>query len=485
MFGAVKILFSAVSLFITVTAGFKFSADSFSEIDVLVREGKHYLESIKEKANVPQYGTCWKNAIAELQIGCKYLSENVQSDLALRFTDCFMQMSGLEPIVCFEPKDACLKKLSDRAFNAYVEFYTHTQSICYFLQSQVWHEEAEKTIDRLSVTSLHVSNQLEEAEKIQENLMIQQKESLILQHNLLDNGKNIASALDISKDKIDTIMKEFQSSTQEQRKALFELFEKLTSLKSWAMEEVSWLNSLLFYVSAIILAYIFTSSLRTQQARIYVFILLTLNYVVEQYIYSLMVNKMSDSDSIHSTIWLCRKVFIFLSILVTFIMALRYCDYNLANYRLLLEIRNQNLKILNQFKMNAKQENGFKPELLLNHKNMFLASNSMISNISTKNEEKLEYRESDFLPCQNNTPIINSTSNTHNVKLIKELVTPQSFNFNHDAIDSADTVSETSKRSEKLKTPERVHNGRLKTPDTVQIESHYNLRKTRSTRMKS
>lgn len=36
-------------------------------------------------------------------------------------------------------------------------FFTHTQNICYFLQAQVWQEETDMTINRLSATSSQVS----------------------------------------------------------------------------------------------------------------------------------------------------------------------------------------------------------------------------------------------------------------------------------------------------------------------------------------
>ena len=33
--------------------------------------------------------------------------------------------------------EVCLEEVDNNAFNAYTNFFTHTQNMCYFLQSQV------------------------------------------------------------------------------------------------------------------------------------------------------------------------------------------------------------------------------------------------------------------------------------------------------------------------------------------------------------
>lgn len=327
----------------------KYNVAFISDLSFVAKEGKQLWESLSEKVNLPQYGSCWKEAISDLRVGCKFLSEDVQSDLAVRFADCFLQMSGYEPIMCNEEKKTCLRNLSDRAFNAYTEFYTHTQSICYFLQNQVWHEEAQKTIDRLSDTTIAVSAQLEEAEQIQNDILNQQKESVILQHYLLSNGKSIASALESSEEKISRIMKDFQDSAVEHKKLLFELFEKLTLLRSWVMVEMSWINCIIFYMSVMIIGYLFTSLSITKNARGFIFLLLTFNYFIERCIYGNSEVTNQSEENIIYWIWFCRKICIVFSIIILIYCAVVYCDYNVVNHKLLIEIKNQNKMLLNMF----------------------------------------------------------------------------------------------------------------------------------------
>ena len=58
--------------------------------DVMVAHGKMQYEIIKMDSAMPQYGPCWRNALALLDRGCKHLDDDMQSRLALAFTNCFL-----------------------------------------------------------------------------------------------------------------------------------------------------------------------------------------------------------------------------------------------------------------------------------------------------------------------------------------------------------------------------------------------------------
>ncbi|KAJ8926496.1 hypothetical protein NQ314_021098 [Rhamnusium bicolor] len=111
----------------------------------MIEHGRVQYQLLKEKGNLPRYGSCWKAAVEHLNEGCRYLSEDMQSDIALHITNCFLEMSGHETYNCELDKKPnlraiCINSMSDRAFNVYTEFYTHTQNICWFLRGQIWHE---------------------------------------------------------------------------------------------------------------------------------------------------------------------------------------------------------------------------------------------------------------------------------------------------------------------------------------------------------
>ncbi|KAG5898310.1 hypothetical protein JTB14_022999 [Gonioctena quinquepunctata] len=153
----------------------------------LVQRGKIQYDLLRKRSNLPQYGSCWKSAVEHLENGCRYLSEHTQSDIALHITNCFLEMSGHPTYYCELDKKSnlraiCINSMSDRAFNVYTEFYTHTQNICWFLQGQIWHEI-------IADNTIIVGKQLKETAHNQQDLLQAQKESLKLQVKMMEHGE--------------------------------------------------------------------------------------------------------------------------------------------------------------------------------------------------------------------------------------------------------------------------------------------------------
>ena len=80
-----------------------------------------------------------------------------------RFEDCPKMTIELHP------RD-CLEGVGNNAFTAYSNFYTHTQNMCFFLESQVWHEETEDKIRRLSEASSEAAEAIDAAARDGPNL---------------------------------------------------------------------------------------------------------------------------------------------------------------------------------------------------------------------------------------------------------------------------------------------------------------------------
>ena len=107
--------------------------------DLQIAQGKLQYDVISVDARMPRYGTCWKNALTSLKHGCQNLDDDIQSRLALNFANCFLEKAGLETYPCekTETISTCLKGIDNNAFTTFSNFFTHTQNMCYFLQSQV------------------------------------------------------------------------------------------------------------------------------------------------------------------------------------------------------------------------------------------------------------------------------------------------------------------------------------------------------------
>ena len=101
--------------------------------------GKIQYDVIALDSQMPRYGPCWKQALRQLDAGCKKLDDDTQSRLALAFANCFLEKAGLRTYPCEHgtPISECVNNIDSNAFTTYANFFTHTQNMCYFLQSQV------------------------------------------------------------------------------------------------------------------------------------------------------------------------------------------------------------------------------------------------------------------------------------------------------------------------------------------------------------
>ncbi|KAK4874712.1 hypothetical protein RN001_014072 [Aquatica leii] len=305
----------------------------------MVEQGRAQYQLLQERKNLPTYGNCWKSAIEHIETSCRSLSEDTQSTVALHLANCFLEMSGHESYNCelekkLNLKQICISSMSDRAFNVYTEFYTHTQNICWFLQGQIWQESiAENTFE--------VIKQLEQSVKQQEDILKIQKESLDVQEKLLKHGRDL-----------ENVMETLYSSIWVHQEMLSAMSSSLKSLQSWLIGEFSWIDLIVFYISTSILILLLTSSKQTANARLPLWILLISNGVVERFICTYIVNSYSGDD-LYSTlsmyIWWTRNSFYILALITLIYFAYCYEDLNIINNGLLQKVYNQNLSILNKF----------------------------------------------------------------------------------------------------------------------------------------
>ncbi|KAJ8916140.1 hypothetical protein NQ315_004507 [Exocentrus adspersus] len=329
---------------IVVALAFEDTFYVYSQINQEVMEhGREQYQLLKEKSKLPQYGPCWKGAVEHLDEGCRYLSEDTQSDIALHLMNCFLEMSGHQTYNCELDKKPnlraiCINSMTDRAFNVYTEFYTHTQNICWFLRGQIWHET-------ISENTLKVGKQLEVTAQNQEGLLQAQKESLELQEKMLKHGKFL-----------EHVLEDLYISTKSHQDILKVMSESVTNLQAWIVGEVSWIDSIIFYAMTVFVTFIITSTQRTISARLPVFLLLFLNFLVERLICSsiLFSNENMNTDSLYNNIydfiWYSRYAFIFLSSFILIYRIIVHKDVVVKNNELLNKIQQQNSDIVYMLK---------------------------------------------------------------------------------------------------------------------------------------
>lgn len=166
-------------------------ASSIQELEIPenVPDEQFYKELERRSSN---YGTCWKTTLDKLNRSCNDFSEEAHSHLALSFSNCFLINAGMEACLCKEHVKIadCLKNCPDRVFNVFTEFYTHTKSVCHFLQQKNFQVESFKLQLMLKRSSTHVKELLEKSVEDQSTSLNLQKEVLKEQQKSIDNGKS-------------------------------------------------------------------------------------------------------------------------------------------------------------------------------------------------------------------------------------------------------------------------------------------------------
>lgn len=315
-----------------------------------MREGEKQYMLIKSNANLPQYGSCWTQAIKQLDEKCAQITDTAQATLALGFTKCFMDMSLDQSTELCELDDKeCIKNLPERTFQAYTHFYTHTQNICFYLMHQLWHSETEETINMLRTHSQSVSKQLEMAGRLQLNLLQQQREGLKVQRQLVEHGLNLSEVLHESRGSLARLTADFKNSTIEHGRQLGDLFRRLSMLHNWFVGEYAFIEQILYYSMQIFVIMIFTTSKRTESSRFVLFLLTVVNLVVEFVLQSLQQTKSSEEDfhiKLSAHIWLIRKTVICIMVSIYVAMATLYVDVQSVTLNLLRTIEKQNNELL-------------------------------------------------------------------------------------------------------------------------------------------
>jgi len=317
--------------------------------------GQSQYQELSLKASLPKYGSCWLSALSQLSSTCSQLSEDTQARLALQFTNCFLVQAGQQEYPCHQHQEvgSCLQSVDNNAFTAYSNFYTHTQNMCYFLKSQEWQEIQDNTIHRLSSSSAKVAREMEDSIHLQKEIAIGQQDSLEYQRQLAVDGSHLSQAIEASKGNVRDMLEEFKMSTTEQKHLIFEVFDRVTRLQNLVVSEVSWLYTVVFYSSCLLVIYLVTATKRTEDSRLWLFFILSLNFGLERLVifWSLPGDgeniAVDLSQMVSDRIWMVRNMAIFISIVVLTVMAIRFKDLNIINNCLLEEIKRQNLELKN------------------------------------------------------------------------------------------------------------------------------------------
>ncbi|KAJ0064450.1 hypothetical protein NL108_006524 [Boleophthalmus pectinirostris] len=294
--------------------------------------GRAELQRVRSYAATSRYGDCWTRALEQLDTRCRDMTSESQSRVALRFTHCHLLSSGRDFPACPEGSEVsrCTAHMDVVAFNTYTEFFTHTHSMCHFLQSEAWQNKAENTMHRLTESSAGVAEQLESTRQMAEDLIEAQSVALKSQQEILTNGEELRATLKDSTQGLRSVFSELSAVSQQQQLALSELFNRVSFLHSFLMLEAHSMSSCLYNAAALGAAFLLTATSRTSRARLLLLALVCLNFYLEKKIYEFVTSsdlpEHQHMEMVASYISVLRRLVLSFSVFVLIFVILRHKD---------------------------------------------------------------------------------------------------------------------------------------------------------------
>ena len=123
---------------------------------------------------------------------------------------------------------------------------------------------------------------MEDSHRLQVDILEGQEKTLEFNRQLVANSSYLTRALEVSKESVRDMITEFRLSTNEQKTLIFEVFDRVARLQNLVVSEVNWLYTVVFYGACLLVIYIVTATKRTADARLWMFLLLTVNLGLER-----------------------------------------------------------------------------------------------------------------------------------------------------------------------------------------------------------
>uniref|UniRef100_A0A3Q3QUE6 Uncharacterized protein n=1 Tax=Monopterus albus TaxID=43700 RepID=A0A3Q3QUE6_MONAL len=307
--------------------------------------GRTELRRVRSFVTQPKYGECWLRAVEHLDTRCKDMTSESQSQIALSFTYCHLSSSGRDFPSCPEGSEVsrCTGAMDAVAFNTYTEFFTHTHSICHFLQSEARQSRAESTMYRLTESSAGVAEQLQSTRQMAEDLIETQRAALQAQQEILSNGEELRVTLKDSTQGLQAVFLELSSVSREQQVALSELFNRVSFLQSFLLMEAHSVSSCCYNAAALCTSFLLTSTQRSSRARLVLLGLVCLNFYLERKIYQFVMSsdhpEHQHMELVSVYVSMLRRFMVCVGVCVLLCVCVRYRDPVQQSLQVLQQLR--------------------------------------------------------------------------------------------------------------------------------------------------
>eukprot|EP00388_Colpodella_angusta_P040692 GDKK01050934.1.p1 GENE.GDKK01050934.1~~GDKK01050934.1.p1 ORF type:complete len:923 (-),score=233.28 GDKK01050934.1:48-2816(-) len=166
----------------------------------------------------------------------------------------------------------CMHYLNDEGYADWRTWFTHLDSVCFYVQSTQWQRKTEGMVNRLTDSVDDVNHKLSLAKQLQHEMFLNQKSSMeahALTASKLDNQLQKSSeSMNKQLEMMQKQAEESFSSTQKSFGSLMKMLSSVDDLHRMLLGEFFGISSLITYMFSLVLLYAFSSFSATKQSRL-------------------------------------------------------------------------------------------------------------------------------------------------------------------------------------------------------------------------
>lgn len=176
------------------------SGKKFSEV-VDVSQFSHLFPKSKELVDIVDNlefpsQSCYSEIVARLKIDCNTENEGEQQLLALRFTECYYNITNrLDQFPCDVPDEDKPRVMEPPVYSIYTTMKEHLRSLCHFAKQSIFNEETSKQLINLFKSVVDSSKTIEEMNHTMNSSFISLTNSISTIGEQLEHGQNVLNAI--------------------------------------------------------------------------------------------------------------------------------------------------------------------------------------------------------------------------------------------------------------------------------------------------
>eukprot|EP00040_Diaphanoeca_grandis_P043249 m.267427 g.267427 ORF g.267427 m.267427 type:complete len:476 (-) comp73029_c0_seq1:67-1494(-) len=353
-------------------------AELGSNNDLAVTIGMHLGDDLDE---------CKAEAVRKLDgVSCRMAesSKEYLGKLAVRLLNCQRKLEERSQFECttdMHLKD-CTGAMDETVWGSYMQMQRSTHAICLHFQQAQWRTETTETVRELVTHAESARSTLGElfagqgelqkiSRETQEELESNHKKQLEVQQelgektlgvlgnvnelqqlhsSLVSDNTKLIETVTATQSRFDTFhsnIEERMSDYKDRLQSVYAVVETVLKLEQSLAQQFFDTYSLLYYLTATVILYLFSTPPETRQSRLLLFFYMLCNLVIERTMFQQRLQIADiNNDDLRSKIWFVRKMFVTLAMLTVSASAWLYEDLAELQHATMKELLEKTDRIL-------------------------------------------------------------------------------------------------------------------------------------------